>query len=257
MFFALSKITFFLLQPVNWVFFLLLFAAFRRKRRIGRRAFRLGMGLLFLITNPLLTNFALRLWEYPPVALPMQEQPYELGIVLGGYVAYGINAPTDRLQVNHYGNRLVNAAELLATKRVQKLLLSGGSGVLVGPITDEAKATEQWLTQMGFPDSTLLFERSSRNTLENIRNSIAIIDQHYERRPRILLITSAFHMRRALAICQKQGLVAEPFPTDVQQQKLHPAPRFWLIPDAKAPAIWELLIKEWVGMLVYKLRGYA
>lgn len=253
MFFVLSKLLFFLLQPLNWVFALLLYGLFRRKRLRGRRALRFGTALLFLVTSPLFTNLALRAWEYPSAELPSLEQPYDIGIVLGGYVSYGIDAPADRLQLNLYGNRLINAAELLATGRVKKLLLSGGSGVLVGPITDEAQAVERWLEGMGFADSLLLFERSSRNTIENIRYSKAILSEHYEHSPRVLLITSAFHMRRALLICRKQGLACSPFPTDVQHKQWHPAPRFWLIPDAQAPAIWELLIKEWVGYAVTRV----
>ncbi|RYE22161.1 MAG: YdcF family protein, partial [Sphingobacteriaceae bacterium] len=99
-----------------------------------------------------------------------------------------------------------------------------------------------------FADSTLLFEKQSRNTIGNIRFSKAILDAEHLPPP-YLLVTSAFHMRRALLICKKAGLQVTPFPCD-----LSPAANQvsfdQLFPSADALSGWNGYLKEFVGYIV-------
>ncbi|MCB0642827.1 MAG: YdcF family protein, partial [Phaeodactylibacter sp.] len=112
------------------------------------------------------------------------------------------------------------------------------------------------LDRLEIPDSAIIEEGRSLNTYENIINSKQLIDS-LQPDAKILLFTSAFHMPRALAICKKQGLSVTPYPTDIMYNPLSWAPRDWLFPDSGGFHIWSLFLKEWVGYVVYKLKGYA
>ncbi len=257
MFFVLSKVLYFLLQPQNWIAGGLLLALFARSARWRRRALWFAAVVFFITTNPLLTNLVLTWWEVPAAPLDDLDKTYDVAVVLGGYNNGSVQAPRDRLQLNDSPNRLVNALELFHRGKVKRLLLSGASGpwmhMQAGPTFQLASLVEN----LGVPDSLLLVEPASRNTYENIVFSKQLIDNHLPGAS-VLLITSSYHMPRARAICRKQGLVCDVFPTDIRREEMDWwRPSSWLIPNTRALVSWEMLIKEWVGLLVYKLRGYA
>ena len=70
------------------------------------------------------------------------------------------------------------------------------------------------------------------------------------------LITSAFHMRRSLACYRKVGLAIQPFTTDFYAHKPRYTPDAFLIPSVDAIGNWQKLIKEWIGLIAYKMAGY-
>lgn len=253
MFFVLSKLLFFFIRPLNWVAALLIYGLMAKPGLRKRRALRLALGLLLVFTNPILPNLLLRWWEVRPVEIAQLEQNYPYGIVLGGYLSFRTASPRDRANLNENPNRLINAAELHRLGKIGKILLSGGGGSLLhGDLFDDQEAP-RLLLRLGVLEDDIVVEGQSRNTYENIRNSKALLPADST----VLLFTSAFHMRRALAICRKQGVDAIPYPTDVKYQPPTWAPNDWLLPDPGALRKWEILCKEWIGLITYKLLGYA
>ncbi len=257
MFFVLSKVLYFLLQPQNWIAGGLLLALVSRSIRWRRRALWFAAVVFFVCTNPFLTNLALSCWEIR--ALPLEElaESYDVAVVLGGYNNGSVRAPHDRLQLNDSPNRLVNALELFRRGKVKRLLLSGAGGTWMQMQAKSTLHLASLVESLGVPDSLLLVEPNSRNTYENIVFSKQLIDSLLPKAS-VLLITSAYHMPRSRAICRKQGLVCDVFPTDIRREKMDWwRLSSWLIPNTRALVSWEILIKEWVGLLVYKLKGYA
>ena len=257
MFYFLSKLLLFLIQPLNWIFGLLLLALVVKPAKWKRRCLRISIGLALAMTNPLLSNLALWLWEAPAVKIADIPDGYTTALVLGGFLAYSGREEEDFITFNEFGNRLANALELWGEGRVQFMLLSGR----YGPEPDLRDATEneavRYLKRTGFPMDQLLVEYRSKNTYENIIFSKELLTTTQLAEDRILLLTSAFHMRRALATSTRQGLRCTPFPTDRLRHPLSWNPVDWLIPSSYALHVWELLIKEWVGMGMYKITGYA
>ncbi len=257
MFFILSKLLYFLLPPQNWIALGLMLALFGRSQRWRRRGLWLAAAVFFVTTSPLLTNLVLSAWEVPPVALEELHAPYDVAIVLGGYNNGSAMAPSDRLRLNDSPNRIVNALELFQQGKVKRLLLSGAGGTWMHMQAKPTLQVASLVEQLGIPDSLLLVEAKSRNTYENIAYSKQMIDSLFPEAS-VLLITSSYHMRRARAICRKQGLSCDVFPTDIRREKMQWwRLSSWLLPNSRAMSIWEYLIKEWVGLVVYKLRGYA
>ena len=109
------------------------------------------------------------------------------------------------------------------------------------------------LEVMGVPGRSMLLERSSRNTYDNALYTAVVLNNKNIKR--ILLVTSAFHMRRAVALFEKQGFDVVPAPTDYQRLV---APRVlpgWL-PSVDDLARTTIAIKEMVGFWVYRWRGW-
>jgi len=255
MFFILSKLLIFLLKPVIWIIGLLVWGLLTRSVRRRKRLVLGALVLLVLLTNKMVFNVFIGLWEPEPLLMSEIEEPYDIGILLGGYSTFNIRPYADRQNFNSRANRFNNALELYGKEKIEKLLLTGGSAALYRNKPSEAKATYQYLRELEIPDSNLIVEPDSRNTYENARNTAELIRQRHPG-ARCLLITSAFHMRRAKACFDKVGLPVDTFPVDYLREQARWTPDYWLQPDAQRLVFWEMLIKEWVGMAAYWVRGY-
>ena len=253
MFFFLSKALFFLIQPINWIVFFIILGLLSKNPIRRKRRWNIAFGLFFIFTSPLIVNLVVGWWEMEGIEIKELKTEYDVGIVLGGYVNMGSTAPKDRINFNERSNRLVNAVELYKIGKVKHLLLSGASGKVSNPQFKPAEEILVFLDRLEVPDSSLIIEPQSRNTYENIFYSKQLIKDDQS----VLLITSGFHMKRALAICEKQGLQVDPYPTDIMYKKQDWAPRHFLLPHPGALEQWDRILKEWVGMLAYKVKGYV
>ena len=117
------------------------------------------------------------------------------------------------------------------------------------------------LETMGVPASTILQDPTSLNTRENAINVKRIMDQHGLKR--ILLVTSAMHMPRSLKIFQKLGINPIPAPTDflistdeARDEQTIASALLDSLPDAENLRHLTRALKEYVGLLIYGLRGW-
>ena len=96
-----------------------------------------------------------------------------------------------------------------------RIIVSGGSyAVAMGDAPakqTEAMAMRQFLIALGVPEDRIVNEASSLNTIENMRETRALVGTG-----RVALVTSGYHMPRALRLARTAGLDAEAFPTDWQ-----------------------------------------
>ncbi len=255
MFFILSKILFIFVQPINWVLGLMLFALFTKKTKWKKRALIWAAVLFIFFTNRLIFNQFAKIWELDTITADQIQQPYDIGILLGGYSNSKIIPNHDRFNFSSRANRFLNAYELYKTGKVRKLLLTGGSGDLLQKNPSEGVEMKKYLVRLGVPESDIIVEGKSRNTWENAVFTKQVIDEQYPN-AKCLLMTSAWHMRRSIACYEKAGVKFTPFSVDFVTESDRWAPEFSIIPDRAGFYFWEMLIKEWVGMVVYKLQGY-
>jgi uncharacterized SAM-binding protein YcdF (DUF218 family) len=106
---------------------------------------------------------------------------------------------------------------------------------------------------MGVSPGALLRERESRDTRENALYSAILLRGKGVRS--ILLVTSGFHMRRAVPLFEAQGFRVIPAPTDFQRLVGKPALPRWL-PTADDLVRTTYAIREFVGYQVYRWRGW-
>ena len=100
-----------------------------------------------------------------------------------------------------------------------------------------------------------MVETGSQNTRENAEFSKSLLAAKGAKR--LLLVTSAFHMPRAVPCFRKLGMQVTPVPTDYQSGWEHPEPPLGWLPDAEHLFRSKFALKEWLGLIVYRLRGWA
>ena len=250
MFFILSKILNFLLHPLLWIFVLMVLALFWKKNKLRHIFLILATSCLFIFGNEPISDYFINRWEYPAVSLESTEH-HEYGIVLSGMGAY--HEPSESFRFYDESDRLIQAVTLYKRGKIDTLILSGGSGRLINNEHKEADYLKQYLVQWGIPEKNILVESASRNTYENARNTV---EQHYHPEISCLLITSAFHMRRALGCFRNQGLNPDIFPTGPNKNRAKRELVYYVLPNVQAFENWNILLKEWVGYTAYDIMGY-
>ena len=143
---------------------------------------------------------------------------------------------------------------LLAGVRLQKalhlpLVLSGGSGDPTNPEISEADAMARLAASLGVPHKDIVVERKSRNTIESAK----LLKKNFPGK-RIILVTSAFHMKRASAMFKAQGLDVIPAPAGYTSEQRGFSP-FTLIPTAAHMRTSAMALHEYLSFLWYKGRG--
>jgi len=255
MFFVLSKVLLFLIEPLNWVIGLLVFAVFTKKSKRRKRALTVATVLSIFFTNHFLFNQVIRLWEVKTITMDQIQEPFDIGILLGGYSNPYIIPGNDRHNFNERGNRFFNALELYRAGKVRKLLLTGGSGRLIGKKTSEALQMQPFLSKLGIPPEDIIIEAAARNTYESAPLTKKILDERFPN-ARCLLITSAWHMPRTKGCFRKEGIPFTPFSVDYIGERNEFTFDSLILPDHLGFYHWKFLIKEWVGYVAYWMRGY-
>jgi uncharacterized SAM-binding protein YcdF (DUF218 family) len=253
MFFTISKVVWFVVNPTNLLIFLslagcMLLAA--GLRRVGLWAATTGaVGLLVLGGSPA-PNLLMRSLEdrFAQVINPGQVDGV---IVLGG----AIGESRGRIKMNEAASRMTEAMALARRYPQARIVFTGGEGSLVGSDGNEADATRTLFRQMGLEGERFIYENASRNTRENA----VFTRDRVEPKPgeRWLLLTSAYHMPRAVGCFQAVGFPVIPYPVDYYSDG--DMRDLWQVPRSFANGLRmsETAIKEWVGLIVYRLQGYT
>jgi uncharacterized SAM-binding protein YcdF (DUF218 family) len=254
MFFVLSKVLDFLVMPLSWVLVFLFYAFFTKKEKARRIALGIGTGLLLFFTNSFLTNEAWLLWEIPPVPVSKVRQ-YDAAIILTGITNQG-KSPHDRIYTNKGADRILHPLQLYKEGRVKKFIITGGSGSLTQTYSLEAAELKQILLEACVPEGDIITEDKSRNTHENALFTKNVLKQ-LPGVKKLLLVTSAFHMRRAAGCFKKAGINADLYPTDFYSHDRHFSfPGFLLLRES-CLGHWQTLFHEMLGYVVYKAVGYS
>lgn len=225
--------------------------------RIAAIAMAISFGALFLGGNYVVAqSLTAALERQNPAPKPLP--PAAAIIVLGGGVR-GQLAPNPWVDLNDAGDRILYGAKLWREGHAPYLVLSGGR-VDSTPGTSEAADMAEIAQALGVPREAILLEPRSRTTDENAQLTAELLQQRGIRGP-LLLITSAWHMPRALGIFRHLGLEVIPAPTDfranVTTVLAGPAAiPFYLLPDAEWLRLTTMMLKEYFGLGVYWLRGW-
>lgn len=252
MFFILSKTLFYLLMPLTWVLACFLMSIFLKRPSLKKRFFRIALGLLLFFTNPFFINEALLAWEIAPTEI-QKLKTYDVGIVLTG-ISNAQRQPKDRLYLNKGGDRLIHTLQLYKMGKIKKIIISGGH--FFEDDIHEGKEMKNILVSAGIPEEDIILEEKSLNTRENALFSAKILQEKFPKKS-YLLITSAFHLRRAKACFQKANIETDVFAVDFYSQNRAWLPSHWLAPNEKSLYYWYVLLHEILGYVVYKIVGYA
>jgi uncharacterized SAM-binding protein YcdF (DUF218 family) len=180
---------------------------------------------------------------------------YDAIVVLGGGVAPALPPEREFPRLVNGADRVWVAARLYHSKAAPRIIVSGG-GYMAQPdvsATTEAAGMRLFLRDLGVPDEAIVEEGKSVNTIENIRNVRALVGDK-----RVALITSAYHMPRALELAALARLDVAAFPTDYRSlREGRPAWENWLFSgDALDMSI--IALREIIAMnLDFRTRALA
>jgi uncharacterized SAM-binding protein YcdF (DUF218 family) len=253
MFFTASKIFWLFASPLHLALILLVAGLLLSRRWRHGRAWALGAAaaLLLVVFTPVSALLLRPLEDRFPTRSAIMPPPKGI-IVLGGALDERVSAARDQVALNEAGERMTAGATLARLYPQAILVFSGGSGALIDNSAKEADAARRLWRELGVPDSQMVFEDRSRNTFENAAFTKKLVDP--KPGETWLLVTSAYHMPRSIGIFRAQGMNPVAFPVDYRT--------FGNAEDWKPPADgslairnFETAVREWIGLLAYRLTG--
>ena len=180
---------------------------------------------------------------------PRIDGPIDGIVVLGGALNPEAYFAHPGSGLNSAAARIIEAARLAKVYPTARIVYSGGPRPSEAPDVNEGEAARNLLVALGVDRARVTLELESRNTYENAREAARLV----EPRPgaRWLLVTSAFHMPRAVACFRAVGFPVTAFPVDFkyrQREKIG-------FDFASGLADLDLAAHEWVGLVAYRLLG--
>lgn len=262
MFLFLSKLLplfFYPLGVVCWLLVVALVMWWKRSRFVPIPV-ATALLVLLLSSNTWVANSLVQSLEWqqiPKGALPTADAI----VVLGGATKSKF-PPRPSVDLSEAGDRVLYGAQLYREGKAPLIIASGGRIDWRGGGAAESADMAEILKSLGVPDAAILQDPTSLNTYQNAVNVRQILKQQGIRR--ILLVTSAMHMPRSLRIFQRLGIETIPAPTDflvTQQELAEPnssilASLLNIVPDADRLGMTTRAIKEYVGTVIYRLRGW-
>ncbi len=243
-----------LLDPVAWVLYLMIgaFIAGRYRRSVlQERLFAGAAVLLFCLLFLPIDQILARPLEgaYPRPAMPARIDGI---VVLDGTMDGRVFADRHILGETVTPLRLLAGVELARRFPNAKLVFSGTTGSTARQRDAEVAATEHAFVAMGIAPGRVLYERESRDTGENLVNTMALV------RPKPgetwVLVTSAVHLPRAMAIARRLKWTMVPWASDYISTG---ASSYYLGFPSDGLVDIDDALHEWVGMVVYRLTGRA
>lgn len=257
MFIFLSKLLAPLIYPLGlatvlWATGLVLHR--RGRTWLARRCVLAGIVVVLTFSNPLVSEALLGSLENDYAPAQVDSYPVVDAIVVLGGATSPPSPPRLQVEVGDAFDRLLHGMRLLRAGKAPVMILSGGViSYLTGSDLSEAARLAAMAQEYGVGAEQMLLEEESRNTYENGRFTARLLGERDWRQ--ILLVTSASHMSRSVAVFEKQGLEVIAAPTDffVVDKPFSP---MRVMPDVEALRASRRAIKEYVGICVYWLRGY-
>ena len=249
MFFFLSKTIDTLLSPLTWA--VVLVAIGLAKWRL-RWVAGVGLGVLLLFSFEPFENALFYALERSAPNTFRDDVTYDAVILLGG--AVDRSSEPGRPSYNDNVERLLETYDLLRTEHARFAIVSGGATDIVVRSPVEADVLGQQLIAWGVAPERVLIEPRARNTHENavLSRSIAV-EKGFAR---LLVVTSAFHMSRALGCFRAVGLPVDTLPVDYRAYDPARFSGSWL-PRSTYLERSTMVLREWFGHGVYRIEGYA
>lgn len=248
MFFLTSKIFWAFFSPLTLIGLMIVTGlAFRKLRKLVA----VGAGLFALFGFlPIGPNLIVYLEKQYGNTVP---PPYDISgiIVLGGVINGARSEIHQQVSLNDYAERITEMIRLSQIYPQARIVFSGGTGVLKEGSPKESEKVSILLKDMNIKPDRFEYESRSRNTYENMTESFALV------RPQAgekwLLVTSAFHLPRAVGVFEKGGWNVIPYPAGYLEDGAY----IWHPTLDVLGNFYKLQVatKEIVGIIAYSLTG--
>lgn len=210
-----------------------------------------GGGLMWVLSSPILSSFLIKAWESSiESCVPSVAEPFDYVVVLGG----GTSAtPDGRAQFGKAGDRIGYAARLYLAGKAKNLVTTGDSLQLAGSLSgkykqedDPSQQTKQIWMDLGVPTDSI-----SELPGQNTSSEMASLKAHPEfwQDKRCAILTSAFHLPRAMRLAESAGVRASPIAADYRSGYI-PLTVNEFLPEANGLVNLQMIFKEWIAMRI-------
>ncbi len=255
MFYVVSKLAWLLLAPSNLICLLILLGVvltFTRLARWGRGIAALGVVLLAVLGfGPVANILILPLEQRFPLPAEGVAAPDGI-IVLGGSFDTSVTKARGQVALNEAGDRLTAFAGLAREYPQARLVFTGGSGDLILASANEAETARRLLATLGLASGRLELEDRSRNTWQNAAYTADLV--HPQPGQVWWLVTSAYHMPRAMGAFREAGFDVRAYPVDYRTRGWQDATRLFGTVSEGLRRL-DVATREWIGLTAYWVTG--
>ena len=253
MFFYLAKFVWFLLQPSSLMLLAsgLALISLPPTARATRRWIIIALAIGLAGFSPL-ANILLLPLEQRFARADLAAAPVTGFIILGGAEEAAVALARHAHGLNDEGERISEAVALARLLPSARVVFTGGSGWVLPGVATEAQAARDMLVSMGVANERITTEGRSRDTFENAVFTKQVVKP--QPGERWLLLTSAWHMPRAMGVFRAADFPVEPWPVDYKTTGWDDAVHFYRS-SADGLRRLETVLKEYVGLLTYWLSG--
>ena len=249
--FLLKKITGLVLSPLTVCIVLLVsglfLLLFTRRQKTGKFTVTLGVVFLLLMSYDALPDRALGTLErrYTPLKEIDSISDVKWIVVLGGGHITDPNLPADSRLSGESLSRVVEGVIIHKRLPESRMILSGGN--IFDPVP-ESKSMAELAIILGIGKNDIIEEPAGIDTEDQ-----AILIKKIVGKDKFILVTSAFHMPRSMALFQKQGMHPLPAPAGYRVKNKGMIDPFMFFPDSGRIEKMEFAVHEYLGLLWAKL----
>ena len=207
---------------------------------------------LSFFSNGIISELLWRYIESPWERLSFKEMPKVDAIVVLSQKRHLPPGKNKIIEWWHDPDRFMSGLMLLKAKKAEKIIFTGGSSPYLPELPPEGNIYKQEAISFGIEPNKILTTRPVSNTMEE---SKAVKSMLGNKKSTVLLVTSAFHMKRAKKLFEKESINVIPYPVDFQSSKyfgrrklLNP---YNIFPNASSLHLSSKAIREIMGRLKY------
>ncbi len=211
----------------------------------------IGAGTMWMLSSGVVGSFVVEAWEAKAETTETSaDEPFDYVVVLGGATSI---SPNGRAQLGSSGERVAYAASLYLSGIAKNLVTTGDNLVIAGSIAgnfreedDPSYQTKIIWQNMGVPANAI-----SELPGQNTASEMAALREHpeYWQGKRCAILTSAFHMPRAIALARRAGVNAFPIAADYRTST-GPLTFNQFFPEAENLVRFQMIFKEWLAMRI-------
>lgn len=206
------------------------------------------ISFLILFSSPMISFYAFRVLESDYPLLKISEvETVKYAVVLSGMLKKIKDDDEFIIEFGGSVDRFNSGIKLMKAGKAESLIFTRGH-LPWSAGKPEGEYLKMLSIDRGIEPNSILLTRKAYNTADEAQAVAELIDQD----EKIILVTSAYHMKRAVQLFEQSGLKAIPFPTDFQTG-IAPSGPFKYIPSSESLAVFSLFLREMAGRLYYRI----
>lgn len=214
----------------------------------------LGMLLLYALSTFIVADYLFQNMEGKGMRIAAKDaKSADAIVVLSGTMTY-VNSTAGPVPELNDIDRFLAGIDLYQAGQAPRIIFTGGVLPWDKGSQNEGMVLKALAQKMGVPESRISVSREVQNTAQEAEAVRDLLITKAADRPKILLVTSAFHMLRAQRLFENQGISVEPFPVDFKVRVRTLTPMDFL-PNSNALQMSDMWIRESIGRVYYQIRA--